>query len=1369
MYYTAVSDANGTVYTTNIGTQQISIDVPSGSAGFIIRNEGRSEVYANKITFSDEAGRQPGLSKQLGANAIGSCPCGDPIDIGSGNLYETAQDYATVGANPLAFMRYYNSLSAAPPRSLGKNWRSTYDRHLRLGATTVIAERADGRELTFTLSGNAWAADSDVDLTLTHSGTTWTLIDGDDTVETYSAIDAATAVPTVIRTRNGYTQSLSYDADHQLRGASDSFHRKLAFTYAGGLLQTLTPPDGPLLTYGYTASTTGGPLDRLASVTYSTNPATKQSYVYENASFPFALTGLIDENGQRFTSWSYDTKGRATSSQHAGGADLTTIAYDDNTGSRTVTNALGLKETYSFATLQGVPKVTTISRLATATTPAATRSFAYDTRGYLARQTDWRGVVTTYVNDARGQPTQITEAAGTSLARVTGTTWSSALHLPVKIVAPGLTTDFTYDSAGEPITRTETASSGARSWKYGWSNHLLSLIDGPRTDVSDRTQFGYDTSGRLTSITNALGQVTKITASTAGGRPLTIVDPNGVTTTLAYDARLRLASSSLATSGGARVTRFDHDAAGNLLRTTLPDGSLTATTYDAAHRPVRTANAIDQRIATSLDALGDPTSAAIQTAGGAATVRQAFSTFDALGRAIAVKQGAGQLTGLAYDAAGNVVKITDPLKRITSRTIDALGRVTQVTDPAGGVTKFTYDAQDRLTSLTAPNGAVTTYSRDGFGRVTQRVSPDTGTTRYYYDSADNLIETDDAAGIRTLHSYDALNRVTSTSYPADTTQNVTFRYDETGHGFGIGRLTGLTDAVGSLSMSYDERGLETRETRTHGAVTLTTGYGYNAAGRLAQIAYPSGTKANYSYSSTSLINNLTVLAPGGTATGSLAVGHQPFGPVNAMTYGNGIAETRSYDADYRLTKLKSDVQALTYGYDAADNIKSITDGISAANSEAFGYDALDHLTDATGLYGSRAWSYDGSGNRLSESAGGPTGATYSYLAKSNRLTGITAGGATTSFAHTASGNLAAITPPTGAAQALSYTPGQRLAGVTSGATQLGRYHYDAFGRRFDKATTTTRLFQHDQDGRLLEEADVYGHPLIDTIYLDGMPVARIAPQTGALSYIHTDHLGTPQLATSPSKSLAWGANYEPFGGLTAKPSGAITQNLRLPGQYADSETGYYQNGFRDYAPLWGRYLESDPIGLAGGVNTYGYVGGNPTSRVDQQGLCIDPGGSGIRYCIEEYIPKSRAWGFEGDQRGPTANGGTFRSQQLIWNNDNGQVESSTDPGVSHIFGMSARGNQGPHSVSKFCEDNGSSIIRAMNHTSNGFLPGIAPYAWYDFTIIEHNGNASVSGIISPFPNVEIWQYGNGEPKLIMNYKHGRNTPVNIGSAPVTVP
>src|SRR5262249_1993126 len=169
---------------------------------------------------------------------------------------------------------------------------------------------------------------------------------------------------------------------------------------------------------------------------------------------------------------------------------------------------------------------------------------------------------------------------------------------------------------------------------------------------------------------------------------------------------------------------------------------------------------------------------------------------------------------------------------------------------------------------------------------------------------------------------------------------------------------------------------------------------------------------------------------------------------------------------------------------------------------------------------------------------------------------------------------------------------------------LAQYTYDAFGQRLVRAgaITSTTLYQYDLNRRLLEETDGQGTALVDYIYLDGVPVATISPSTGLVYFLHDDRIGTPQAATDSSQNIVWMASYGPFGEMSTIPSG-IVQDLRMPGQEFDVETGLYQNGFRDYAPGWGRYLESDPIGLAGGLKTYGYARANPITLTDPLGLC----------------------------------------------------------------------------------------------------------------------------------------------------------------------
>jgi RHS repeat-associated protein len=1168
------------------------------------------------------------------------------IVIGSGNLFEPFSDYEPVGLHKLSFVRYYNS--EVIPRTfaarLGPRWRSNYDRYLNImwvgaHAFAVTAERETGRIETFVPDHGSWKSDDDLDFRLTQAGSTWTLVTRDDTVEAYSANSKTSkALLTSIRPRGGYVQTLQYDKDDRLLSVTDSFGRSLRFAYANNLLQSLATPDGLVVSYRYNSG--GGKAstaNRLASVTYSGSPQTSQSYLYENPALPFSLTGLIDENGKRYRSWTYDRSGRAITSAFAGGVEVTKVAADEAARTRTIITALGGQNLYKFAIIRGMLKATKIDRSGPSV-PAAIRKFTYDANGYLTSRTDWRGDLTAYVNDARGEPIRITEARGTAQERTTTIAWHPTFHLPVEIVTPGLTTRLTYDAAGNLLTRTLTdtttgklpySTNGvSRTWAYTWSNGLLTSVRGPRTDVVDLTTFAYDGSGALTQMTNALGQVTRVTAHTPSGLPTAMVDANGVTTRLTYDARQRLRSRTVVTAAGERTTTFAYDPAGNVVGVTSPDGSALANTYDDAHRLIRVTDLFGEHVDYGFDAtLDDRTHIAVFGADGAQALRKHADVFDALGRIREDIGGADQKTGYDYDADGHRVAITDPLGRVTQRDFDPLGRLVKITDAAKGVTSLAYDAHNRPASVTDPNGNATTYSYDGFGDLIQKTSPDTGVTVYRYDLAGNLVQSVDAAGIVTNHAYDALNRRVSTNYPADPAENVTYTYDQ--GSLGVGRLTTVKDAVGTLGRVYDERGNVVQETRTHGPATLVTFYSYDAANRVAAITYPSGWTVSYARDAMGRVVSIAAKRPGSNIPLSVVsnITYQPFGEVSGLTFGNGVVETRQFDRDYRLTHLaaagKIPVEDLAYGYDAAGNVASITDPVTPGDSQTFGYDALDRLVSAKGGYGALGYTYDALGNRLTEADGQLTDAIYVYAPHSNRLAAVRKGGAVETIAYSPTGSVTGIDSGAGSVVALAYNNAGRLAGVTASGQAVAGYGYDAFGQRLVKSHVGTlgaeTVYQYDQGRRLLEEEDASGDADVDYIYLDGRPIAQLSPRTGELRFVHNDRLGTPQAVTDNSQGVVWAASYEPFGAATLRDASA-SQSLRFPGQYFDADTKFYGNGFRDYEPILGRYLEADPLGLNGGLSLYSYASQNPMSRTDSLGLCDDDDQSAPTDKFDPHFP-----------------------------------------------------------------------------------------------------------------------------------------------------
>jgi RHS repeat-associated protein len=1081
-----------------------------------------------------------------------SCPdpsVGDPIRLGIGNLFEKVTDYTTAGANALEFTRYYNSLgdSNTHAAALGGDWRSTYDRYLRIGAV-ITAERPDGQELIFTMNGGtAWTSDSDVDFLLVPlglpSGSVLTLTNSDDSVETYSQ----TGVLTSIQQRDGYTQTMQYNGYGQLISVIDSFGRGISFTYEGYRLQSVTTPSGLVLTYGYNSSgAIPGVLDRLASVTYSTAPPTSQTYIYENPNLPFALTGIIDENGNRFATFTYDSSGRATSSQHARGADLTTVSYNDTDGSRTVTNVLGLVTVYKFTTLQGVPKVTEIDRLATASVPAATRTQTYDANGYLARISDWNTNLTIATNDYRGLPLAINQAVGTAQARIITNAFLSNFHLPLQNAGPRELLNFTYDSNGNMLTLTERDTSTGmvpystagqtRTWTYTYDSlgHVLTST-GPRMDVIATTTYTYDATNNLSTITDALGHVTQITNYSGSGLPLTIIDPNNVTATLAYDARDRLLSRMVQAASGNATTAFGYDTVGDITSITLPDGSEFNYQYDAAHRLQSVSNLLGDSVSYTLDAAGNIIQ---QTTGNAQAdiVRSQSAVFDQLSRMLQQIGAYSETTTYGYDSDGNRTSFTDGLTNTTLRAFDALSRLVASIDPLNNTTGYGYDPQDNVVSVTDPRSLVTSYVYDGFRRVIQEASPDKGTTVYILDKAGNRISQTDARGVVTLRTFDSLNRVTSETYPASPGENITYTYDATSGGNkGIGRLTGYTDETGSTTLTYNERGDVISTTRLIGGHSYTTAYGYDLADHVTSITYPSGDIINYTRDSQGRIASVSYLAGGSGAPSSLAanVTYMPFGPVSRLLYGNGLARTQDYDLDYRLDGIQTsasgaNVQNLSLGYDAVNDITSITDNLISPNSQTFRYDEDYRLTQALGVYGYLGYTYDPDANRLTSTTGNVT-QTYNYSPAANMLQSTVASGVTRNLAYTLNGNLSSDNRGTTSTLVFNYGNRNRYNALYSGAATVATYQHNALGERLVKtAGTTTTHYHYDQRHHLIAETQPGGALIREYVWLDDMPLAQIEGN-GAVYYIHPDQLNSPQKMTDATQTIVWGNEQQPFG------------------------------------------------------------------------------------------------------------------------------------------------------------------------------------------------------------------------------------------------
>ncbi|QRN54979.1 RHS repeat-associated core domain-containing protein [Dyella caseinilytica] len=1100
----------------------------------------------------------------------------------------------------------------------------------------------------------------------------WTYFDEDtgDT-ETYNSYGNLTQIVHL----GGRALTFAYDSQNELISVTDDFGRSLTFNYTSpsgatytGNVQSVTDSAGKVWTYTYNTSN-----NTLTQVTAPDGSAIV--YHYENSNNPELVTGegYVPASGTeaRYSWFTYDNNSRVTQGYDGGNANQTALTYNGN-GAVTVVNTLSASQTqtrnYTFNIVQGMSKLASISGNCDST--CGPQSTNFDSSGDLLSETDFNGVVTnhSYSPDGAGLEVQRIEAAGTSAQRTVQTDWNETLRLPVERRALDINNnlvrreDWVYNTVGavqvhcliDPTNSaasgyscnaTGTAPAGVRRSTYTYCTAvdtvqcplvgLLLTATGPRTDLTQATTYSYYLAasavncgtpgaacyqpGDLHTVTDAAGHVTTVASYDADGRITRLTDINGVNTDLTYTPRGWLATRTV---NGATTT-FTYTAYGAVASIADPDGVTTTYGYDTAHRLNKITDALGNYIVYTLDAAGDKTAEQVYDPSG--TLHKGLTrTFNTLGQLTTVVDGLSNTvfnanTSTSYDANGNLIQSSDALGIQRKLGYDALNRLVSAIDNYNGsdpatqntTTGYQYDSLDRLTQVTDPSSLATTYSYDGLSDATGQVSPDTGTTNRTFDAAGNVFTRTDAKGITATNTFDVLNRLTSTSY-ADTTQNVTYTYDEANSVTGCsssyptGRLTRIIENSVTTVYCYDAWGRVIQKQQVTAAGTDTTGYSYTAAGRLSGIVYPSGTLVSYARDGDGRIQTVTVTPPGGTASAVVSnVTYQPFGPVSGYSLGNGQAIARTYDANYRLTDLTSPAFNLHVARDSMGDITAIGNAAGAnPATETYAYDPLYRLLSVTEAGGGvlESVTYNPTGDRLSKAGSGLDTGTYSYNSGTHQLNAV----GNNAFSVDADGNTTAMTQA-GSTYGFGYSDRNRMTIAQVAGVTVGNYTYNALGQRIQKvASSATERYDYNEASQMLGE---YGITNRDYIWLDGIPVANVDTSGSAstIAYVTADQLGTPRAIATSNGTTEWQLPNQgnPWNEVSPISSG-YTYNLGLPGQYFDAETGQMNWGFRTYNSGLGRSPQSDPMGLFGGQSsTYAYVGNNPLIRTDPKGLACN--------------------------------------------------------------------------------------------------------------------------------------------------------------------
>lgn len=1038
------------------------------------------------------------------------------------------------------------------------------------------------------------------------------------------------------------------------------------------VLASIILPDGTSLSYTYDTARRGGGSgsgtnDRLVIMRHLSSAGQvlqARTYLYENKSFPYAMTGILDRNGNRIETNAYDVSGRATLAEHAGGADRTTVEHrfvNEDITDRIVTNPLGYQSTYRYGNpldfrLFEWNQPNLLERVDHASTPniaARSEAFAYNDRygGYFLNTiTDARGITTNLNYDTLGRPLQRFDANGRPEAQLTTLTWHATLDLPRTETRGNLRIKYFFDTQGRMTERREVdisthsvpyvTAGQTRSWTYVWNaNGRLVSVNGPRSPDAlgrdDIDGFTYDAAGNMLTATNGLAQVTTYSSYDANGRPGRVTDPNGINTDLVYDPLGRLISLSVREPGTGTAhatTTFEYDSEGRVTGFTRPATARLGMTYDLAGRLLTVSAPTGEAITYTYDAMGNVTRQRVTNAA-AATRSDVTRTFDELGRMLTETLGLGRTASFTYDATGNPTRVISPRTFATDRAFDGLARLISATMPDTGAVANAYNQNDDLVSHSDAIAVTTTMVYNGFGEVIQEINPDRGTSTYTYNSGGDLVSATDGRGQRVDYSYDSLGRVLTRTPLGHTAEGVTYIYDSVAISglYAIGRLSQITDGSGTTQFTYDHRGNVLMQAQViDGSAAFNTSYLYDLADRIARIIYPSGRKVTYLRDEQGRVITVTTRALGesvATTLLSLAT-YEPFGALTNAILGNSQRFAQIYDATgrrtarrYRASNDVTNIWSVAYAYDNDDNIVGITDLVDASRNLSFQYDSVDRLTRvdmAVGALRREDYSFDANGNRLSVERRALPGDVapaandnYALDPGTNRLASITTLAGTRSFSHDARGNLSCETRPGGVSVTAAYDGYARLTSYTRTNEQPLAMRYNGMDQRVALTTgTITRRFIQDRDGRMLGEYGANGtQPFAEYIWL--LPEAANDNVYGG-----DDGIGgwTPLAVVTSDGTTAAAqlhylhtnhlgvpvGSYDAGGAATTLP--AITA-LGFPGQQLLLPDLYY-NQYRDYDPSTGRYIQADPIGLVGDANPYAYAGGNPVRNVDPLGLQI---------------------------------------------------------------------------------------------------------------------------------------------------------------------